>query len=125
MAALMAGSRLLFGRLKVGEVLRLSSRAATALRWTSLLSRNADTVERGRALAYRWSALIPGCSCLHRASTTQVWLGAFRIDARVILGVRRRGEQLEGHAWLEVYANHDATLLFIEDEGYPTELPLS
>lgn len=124
MAALMTTSKVLLTRLRVADLLVLSGRAATTLRWTSLLRENTDTLARGRALAYRWSRIVPGCSCLHRAASTQVWLGGFHLDSRVVLGIRRRDE-LEGHAWLEVYLPDAATLLFIEDDdGYPTELPL-
>lgn len=124
MAALVTTSRVLLSRMKIREVVWLSDRAAATLRWAPLLRENEDTLARGRALAYRWSSIIPGCSCLHRAVSTHVWLAAFRLDSRVVLGIRRRAE-LEGHAWLEVYLPDAATLLFVDDEdGYPTELPI-
>lgn len=124
MAALMAASRVLSSQVRVADLLDISRRAASTARWTSVLRENPDTLARGRALAYRWAGVVPGCSCLHRATSTQVWLAAFRIDSRVVLGVRRRNA-LEGHAWLEVYLEDAATLLFIDDEdGYPTELSL-
>lgn len=123
MAGLMSTTRVLSARLRVAEIVALSRRVATTLRWTSFVRPNHDTLARGRSLAYRWSEIVPGCSCLHRATSTQVWLSACRIDSRVVLGIRRR-ERLEGHAWLEVYLDDAATLLFVEDEGYPTELRL-
>ena len=125
MAALVGTSRVLLERERIRDVLRLAERAAATLRGTSLLPEHPETLARARALAYRWSKIIPGCSCLHRAVSTQVFLGAFRMQTRVVLGVRRTNA-LEGHAWLEVHLGDAATLLFVDDtDGYPVRLDLS
>lgn len=124
MAALMTASRILLATSKIRDVKQLAELSANALRMASPLREHHDTLARSRALAYRWSKVVPGCSCLHRALSTQVFLGAFRIPSQVSFGIRRR-EMLEGHAWLEVYIDNMATLLFVEDDDpYDVELPI-
>jgi hypothetical protein len=119
----MTTSRVLLSRMRVQDVIQISDATASLLRWSSRLPENPDTLARGRALAYRWSA-IPGCSCLHRAVATNVWLSAFGMPTRIMLGLRKR-EELEGHAWLEVYLGDAATLLFVDDEdGYDADISL-
>lgn len=121
MGALVVATRTTLARRLIRDVVLDANRIATTLCWASPLAPNDDTVERARALAYRWSDLVPGASCLHRAIATQVWLAAYRIETRVVLGIRKRDE-LEGHAWLEV--QHPNGVLFVDDDdGYPVELP--
>lgn len=118
MGGLLGGARLAVHRAKVQDVVRWSERAADLLRCTAVVPEKPDTLMRGRALAYRWSAVVPGATCLHRALATRVWLAAVGIDSRVVLGFRKR-PHFEGHAWLEVYLEHAATLLFVDDrDGY-------
>lgn len=124
MGGLMVAIRVLLSRQRVQDVIGLSDQIATPLRWISPLREREDTLARGRALAYRWSEAIPGCSCLHRAIATRVWLAGYRLETRIVLGLRRK-DKLEGHAWLEVFLPDAATLLFIDDEdGYDAELPI-
>jgi len=123
MAALMTASRVLLATSKIREVKQLAELTANTLRLSSPLREHYDTLARSRALAYRWSRVVPGCSCLHRALSTQVFLAAYRIQSKIAFGIRRR-ELLEGHAWLEVYVDNMATLLFVEDDDpYEVEVP--
>ena len=122
MGGLIALSRGLSTTLKVQDVVTLSERAGTALRWTSPLRQNDDTLIRSRHLAYRWSRFVPGANCLHRATATRVWLAAYRMESRVVLGFRKRNG-LEGHAWLEVSLPEAVTLMFVsDDDGYEVAL---
>lgn len=122
MGGLIALSRGLSSALRVQDLVALSERAGATLRWTSPLRRREDTLARSRHLAYRWSRWVPGANCLHRATATRVWLAAYRMDSRVVLGFRKR-ESLEGHAWLEVALPEAVTLLFVsDDDGYEVAL---
>jgi hypothetical protein len=122
MAGLMAASRISIRPGQVRETVEQFDRAAKVVRWISPVREHPDTTARGQALAYRWSRAVPGCSCLHRAVSTSVWLAGFRIVSRVVLGVRKR-DALEGHAWLEVDLGDAATLLFLDDD-IPYEITL-
>lgn len=118
MGALIAGARVLLPRTKVQTLVRMSERTAKTLAVVTPFHARGDTLARGRELAYRWSRRVHGSHCLHRALATRVWLAAYRIDSRIVLGFRKR-EAFEGHAWLEVPLDDAATLIFVADEdGY-------
>jgi hypothetical protein len=116
MAGLIACSRgIRLTQTPIQRLVEWSDRIGATLRWISPLRERPDTLARGRALAYRWSSVVPGANCIDRAVATRVWLSACRLKSRVVLGFRRR-DGLEGHAWLEVELDGAATVLFIEDD---------
>lgn len=122
MGALLASARVILPRTKVQTLVSLSERSAKLLAALTPFRAHDDTLARGRALAYRWSGRIRGAHCLHRAVATRVWLAAYRIDSRIVLGFRKR-DTFEGHAWLEVPLADAATLIFVADEdGYEVAL---
>ncbi len=47
------------------------------------------------------SVVVPASSCLTEALTTQIMLGRRGLRSTLRIGVRRDGEALEAHAWLE------------------------
>lgn len=82
--------------------------------------------EEIEASLWRVSRLIPGTTCIHRALAAQEMLYRRRFPARLIVGLRRNGAQLEGHAWLEVIGDRlTASLFWSEESGYqPLKTPL-
>ena len=118
MAGLLATARAAVRRGSVQRIMSISDSLATGLRWVTPCRENHDTLARGRALATRWSSWVPGATCLHRALATRVWLAAFRVDSRIVLGFRRH-DSLTGHAWLEVDLGDGVAVLFHDDpDGY-------
>lgn len=118
MGTLLVVSRGLVSACRVQRALQWTEQVSNAVRWTSPLRRAGDTIPRARALAYRWSRWVPGANCLHRALATRLWLAAYRIDASVVVGFRKR-DRFEGHAWLEIPLEDAVTLMFVsDDDGY-------
>lgn len=118
MAALLAAARVGVQRGSVQRMLTVSERVADIVRIAGPFAEHEDTLARGRSLAYRWSEVVGGSTCLHRALATRVWLAAFGLESRIVLGFRRE-ESLAGHAWLEVDLGDRATVLFHEEpDGY-------
>ena len=66
---------------------------------------------------HRASRLIPGVTCIHRALAGQRILGRRGEAAKLVIGLRKSEDALEGHAWLEL--REGAQKLFVEDgAGY-------
>lgn len=120
MASLMVATRVAFARHRVRDVVDGAHRVSGVLRWATPFRTRGDTRDRAQALAHTWSGRIPGCSCLHRAVSTQLWLAAVGVESRVVLGLRKR-ETIEGHAWLEL-ASPPQTLFDDDEDGYPVLL---
>lgn len=114
MATLLTAARLAVQRGNVQVTLARSDRLAGTMIWWRPFVERDDTLARGRALAYRWSRVVPDATCLHRALATRVWLAGFGIESRIVVGFRRE-EALAGHAWLEVDLGDAATVLFHEE----------
>lgn len=57
-----------------------------------------------------------GTTCIHRAVAARRMLYRRGVDARVAIGLRKRGD-LEGHAWVELGGDPAAVRLFADDEG--------
>lgn len=67
----------------------------------------------------RASRVLPGTTCIHRALAGQRMLLRRQIPARIVLGLRKSTEAVEGHAWLEVQLLHMVDHLFWSEEtGY-------
>ncbi len=115
MGVLVAASRPLVSISRVRRSVQATEHFASRLLTVSPLRPYPDILPRGRALAYRWSAVVPGANCLHRALATRVWLAARRVDSTVVVGFRKRAE-FEGHAWLEVPLGGATTLVFVSDD---------
>ena len=66
---------------------------------------------------WRIDRFVPGSTCIHRALAGQRMLLRRRVEARVVVGLRKR-EELEGHAWIEIGADAPKLRLFVEDGAY-------
>jgi len=92
----------------------MSGRAASSERDAGEISARAER------LATLTGQVIPRANCLDKAMAARIWLARRRVDASLVVGVRKRsGRPWEGHAWLE---RADGTPLFLEpgDAWRPT-----
>lgn len=102
--------------------------------WRSVLQRGGSSLEaseetsaqderigrRVERAIRRMDRFVFGTTCIHRAVAARRMLHRRGVDARVAIGLRKRGE-LEGHAWVELGGDPAAVRLFADDEaGYET-----
>ena len=63
----------------------------------------------------RASRFVPGATCIHRAVAARRMLKRRGVDARVVIGLRG-GDELAGHAWVEIGEGDEAVALFSDDD---------
>ena len=68
---------------------------------------------------WRTSRLVPGVTCIHRALSAQRMMARRGFSAKVVIGLRRGPQQVEGHAWIEV----GSLKAFVDDAHLFTVLP--
>ena len=79
----------------------------------------ADSVTAVERALWRASRLVPGSTCIHRALAAQKMLIRRGFGARVVIGLRKRHAQLEGHAWIEAWrAGSRCRAFWTEEAGY-------
>lgn len=88
------------------QTLRTSARRARQLSRLSGSARRGDPAsrcQRAEQLSWRWVRLVVGArgDCYDRAVAARWWLARRGVHVHVIIGVRGRPQELEGHAWIE------------------------
>lgn len=116
MGAYVLGFRLLSFSRPIGSLVRLASELSDVLPASRSDRSVVETIRIAQGAARRTSKLVPGARCLHRALSSRLWLARRRIASEIVVGFRK-GEGLEGHAWLEVETPTGPLAIF-EQEGY-------
>lgn len=62
---------------------------------------NPDELRPVEVALYRASRLMPKATCIHRALALKAILDGRRVSSRIVIGLRKRSDVIEGHAWVE------------------------
>ena len=78
-----------------------------------------EMVRRCERALRRMNRFVPGATCIHRALAAQRMLLRRRASCRIVIGLRRGTQDVEGHAWVEA-GDGDRTVcaFFTDDAGY-------